>query len=122
LLSNNINSLPLALFIIILLNYVWTLVSPQDIRDINSITPTLIDSINTMTEFASSWLSLLFSMYKNLTNVMFISSNNWDGFITGTSHIVGVGMVLYTVYSIWLLLASLILLLAMVGSIVITVK
>lgn len=39
-----------------------------------------------------------------------------------TSHITSVGMVLYTVYNAWLLIASLILILAMVGSITITSK
>jgi NADH-ubiquinone oxidoreductase chain 6 len=53
---------------------------------------------------------------------MFVTSNNWDGFIAETSHISAIGMILYTVYNMWLLLASIILLLAMVGAIIITVK
>jgi NADH-ubiquinone oxidoreductase chain 6 len=39
-----------------------------------------------------------------------------------TSHISAIGMILYTVYNMWLLLASIILLLAMVGAIIITLK
>jgi NADH-ubiquinone oxidoreductase chain 6 len=53
---------------------------------------------------------------------MYITSNSWDGNITETGHITAIGDILYTSYNIWLLLASLILLLAMVGSIIITIK
>jgi NADH-ubiquinone oxidoreductase chain 6 len=56
------------------------------------------------------------------TNIMYITSNSWDGNITETSHIGAIGNILYTSYNIWLILASLILLLAMVGSIIITIK
>jgi NADH:ubiquinone oxidoreductase subunit 6 (subunit J) len=53
-------------------------------------------------------------------NIMFVSSNNWDGFLVEGSHITTVGMVLYSVFNMWLLLAGLILLLAMVVCISIT--
>jgi NADH-ubiquinone oxidoreductase chain 6 len=39
-----------------------------------------------------------------------------------TNHITTIGNIMYTSYSIWLILASIILLLAMVGAIVITIK
>ena len=38
------------------------------------------------------------------------------------SHITAIGNIMYTNYSIWLVIASFILLLAMVGAIVITIK
>jgi NADH-ubiquinone oxidoreductase chain 6 len=53
---------------------------------------------------------------------MFVASNNWDGFLVETSHITTVGLVLYSVYNIWLIISSLILVLAMVGSIIITLN
>jgi NADH-ubiquinone oxidoreductase chain 6 len=56
------------------------------------------------------------------TSIMFVTSNSWDGNITETSHISSLGNILYTSYNMWLFLASLILLLAMVGSIIITIK
>lgn len=38
------------------------------------------------------------------------------------SHIVSIGNVIYTNYFIWIVIASIILLLAMVGTIIITIK
>jgi len=64
--------------------------------------------------------------YFELVNVdkyiPFVSSNNWDSNITDITDIISVGNVMYTNYSIWLMITSIILLLAMVGSIVITIK
>lgn len=54
--------------------------------------------------------------------LLYVSSNNWDGTITDISDITSIGNIMYTSYSIWLILTSIILLLSMVGSIVITVK
>jgi NADH-ubiquinone oxidoreductase chain 6 len=56
------------------------------------------------------------------TNIFFVSSNNWDNYIVDIIDITSIGNVMYTNYSIWLLITSVILLLAMVGSIVITIK
>ena len=52
----------------------------------------------------------------------FITSNLWDGNIAETSHITSIGNILYGNYSMWLISTTIILLLAMVGSIVITLK
>lgn len=46
----------------------------------------------------------------------------WDGSLSVTSHITSIGNILYTSHSIWLILISIILLLAMVGSIILVVK
>jgi NADH-ubiquinone oxidoreductase chain 6 len=51
-----------------------------------------------------------------------VTSKIWDGNLAESSHISTIGNVMYTNYNIWLILASFILLLAMVGSIVITIK
>lgn len=122
LVSNNVNSVPLALLIIILLNYAWIQISPEYGGIFNNTETGEIVYANLFTGIINLWESIFTLANQNLTNIMFISSNNWDGFITETSHIAGVGMVLYTVSNMWLLIASLILLLAMVGSIVITIK
>jgi NADH-ubiquinone oxidoreductase chain 6 len=55
-------------------------------------------------------------------SVFLVSSNNWEGNIVDVSDIMSIGNIMYTSYSIWLILTSIILLLAMVGSIVITIK
>lgn len=60
-----------------------------------------------------------FTIKKKLTNV---TSVLWDGYLAETSHITSIGNILYGNYSIWLIITSIILLLAMVGAIVITLK
>lgn len=115
LLSNNVNSIPLALLIIILLDTVWISVSPE------------YSSILENTEVTNILYTTLLSDLQifhasEIVNIMFAVSNNWDGYLMETSHITSVGMVLYTVYNAWLWIASLILILAMVGSITITSK
>lgn len=56
------------------------------------------------------------------TKTGFVTSKMWDGTLLETSHITSIGNILYTNIFIWLIVTSLILLLAMVGAIVITVK
>jgi NADH-ubiquinone oxidoreductase chain 6 len=53
---------------------------------------------------------------------LLVSSNNWDNNLVEISHISNIGSILYTNYSIWIIITSFILLLAMVGAIVITIK
>ena len=52
----------------------------------------------------------------------YATSKIWDGNLSETSDITTIGNILYSSYSIWLILTSIILLLAMVGAIVITIK
>ena len=59
---------------------------------------------------------------KNDDQLSYVSSNNWDGTLIDMSDISSIGNIMYTSYSMWLILTSVILLLAMVGSIVITIK
>jgi NADH-ubiquinone oxidoreductase chain 6 len=54
--------------------------------------------------------------------VYYVTSHVWDGNLSETSHITSIGNIMYTSYSIWLIITSIILLLAMVGAIVITIK
>lgn len=122
--SNNSNSIPLALFITILLNYSLFQLLPYSTAIINSYNnklsniiynlPTgkysdIIGNINKQTDISTS-------------NVMFVTSNNWDGTMTETSHISTIGNIMYTSYNMWLFITSIILLLAMVGAIAITIK
>lgn len=55
-------------------------------------------------------------------SVYHVSSNNWDGTISDISDITSIGNIMYTSHSMWLIITSIILLLAMVGSIIITIK
>lgn len=52
----------------------------------------------------------------------FVSSKMWDGSLAEITDISTIGSIMYTGYSIWLIITSVILLLAMVGAIVITIK
>jgi NADH-ubiquinone oxidoreductase chain 6 len=54
--------------------------------------------------------------------ISFVTSSIWDSNLSENSHISSIGNVLYTNYSMWLIITSIILLLAMVGAIVITIK
>lgn len=54
--------------------------------------------------------------------IIYVTSNTWDGNLAENSHITAIGNIMYTNYSLWLLITSFILLLAMVGAIVITIK
>jgi len=50
------------------------------------------------------------------------SSKSWDDNLVDITDITSIGNVMYTNYSLWLIITSLILLLAMVGSIIVTIK
>lgn len=58
----------------------------------------------------------------NTNNLEYVTSKNWDGNLVDSTDIISIGNIMYTSYSIWLLITSIILLLAMVGAIVITIK
>lgn len=66
--------------------------------------------------------NLLTNSEINIKNVSFVISKMWDGNLTETNHISSIGNIIYTNYNIWLIIVSFILLLAMVGTIVITIK
>jgi NADH-ubiquinone oxidoreductase chain 6 len=52
----------------------------------------------------------------------YVTSNSWDNYITDMTDIATIGNILYTNYFIWLIITSVILLLAMVGCIAITIS
>jgi len=122
--SNNRNSVPLALFITILLNYALFQLLPYSIAIINSYNNKLSNIIYYLP--TSKYNDIITHISKNLdintANVMFVTSNSWDGNMTETSHISTIGNILYTSYNMWLFIASFILLLAMTGAILITIQ
>lgn len=58
----------------------------------------------------------------DMRDLSLVTSQIWDGALAESSHITSIGNIIYTSYPLWLILTSLILLLAMVGAIVITIK
>jgi NADH-ubiquinone oxidoreductase chain 6 len=64
-------------------------------------------------------------LLENITNtnqISYVTSNSWDNNIVDITDIISIGNIMYSTYFIWLIITSMILLLAMVGSIVITIK
>jgi len=126
LLSNTSNSIPLAIIIAISFNYPIYQILPYSIAAFNSYT---VDLNNTLNNILYNNYSDYLNKIINLNDIeldkgeiSFVTSKIWDGNLSETSHITSIGNIMYTSYSIWLILTSIILLLAMVGAIVITIK
>ena len=129
LLSNTSNSIPLAIFIAISFNYPVYHILPYSIASFNSYTFDLNNTLNDMwyNNYSDYFYKLFISTKSNSVQIdngqiSFVTSKIWDGNLAETSHITSIGNIMYTSYSIWLILTSIILLLAMVGAIVITIK
>lgn len=60
--------------------------------------------------------------YNDFIKLDYVTSNSWDNYIIDMSDIVTIGNILYSNYFIWLIITSIILLLAMVGCIAITIS
>jgi len=58
----------------------------------------------------------------DIKQVSYVTSKDWDGNLLDSTDIMSIGNIMYTSYCMWLLITSIILLLAMVGAIVITIK
>jgi len=124
LLSETSNSIPLAVIIGICFIHPIYQVLPYSIAAFNSYT------INLNNTFKDTWsnnnYSDNFNKFFNFSSdngvISFVTTNSWDGNLAESSHINSIGSIMYTSYSMWLILTSIILLLAMVGSIVITIK
>ena len=106
------NSLPLA--VIISISFYIAL---YEIIPYNSEKNNILGS-----ELQSNFINLIKHIGSSDDNVNFLVSNQWDSNLIEVLHITSIGNVLYTNYFLWLILASIILLLAMVGTIIITIK
>lgn len=106
LLIDTTNSIPLAIILGIAFDY-----------SVNSVLPYI-----TVNNYDTYNIINVFSSVSNSVGLIYVTSKLWDGNLAENSHISSIGNIIYTNYSIWLILASIILLLAMVGAIVITIK
>jgi NADH-ubiquinone oxidoreductase chain 6 len=126
LLSNTSNSIPLAIIIAVSFNYPVYQILPYSIAAFNKYTVDLNNTLNDILYYnLSDYLNKIFRFKTTeLDNgeILFVTSKLWDGNLSENSHITSIGNIMYTSYSIWLILTSIILLLAMVGAIVITIK
>jgi NADH-ubiquinone oxidoreductase chain 6 len=117
--SNTGNSIPLAIIVAILFNYPLFQLLPYDIAILgnNNYLNNILYNIY-LNKYSDNYLNTL----GNNNDLLFVTSKSWDGNLAETGHIASIGNIMYTNYNIWLLIASFILLLAMVGAIVITIK
>lgn len=106
--SETNNSIPLVLIVILSLNNLLS-----DIIPLKNITLGF-----TYKNFTDKFFANYYEFYK----IYYVTGNKWDNNLLETNHITSIGNIMYTNYSIWLLLTSIILLLAMVGTIVITIQ
>jgi len=122
LLSATNNTIPLAIIIAILFYTPLYEILPYSIASYISYTENLNTSINNLLLNNTDYFNKIFNFVNDKDEITFVTSKLWDGNLAETTHISSLGNILYTNYSIWLIIISIILLLAMVGAIVITIK
>nr|YP_010560322.1 NADH dehydrogenase subunit 6 [Aspergillus alliaceus]UYW35410.1 NADH dehydrogenase subunit 6 [Aspergillus alliaceus] len=119
LLSETNNDIPLAVLTVLLFYYIVGQVLPSNLTE-NTIVSSLS---NSQSEVYNVQLDNDLSNLVNLKQeIAYASSKSWDNSLVEFTHITGIGNIMYTSYSIWLIISSIILLLGMVGAIVITIK
>ena len=119
LMTDNTNSIPLVLIIAVFFSYPLQQVLPTNVVYFTNLTyNTLIKNNHNL----SFYLNDSFNGVLNDNGNFYVTSKAWDGYLTEMTHITSIGNVMYTNYSMWLIITSIILLLAMIGSIIITVK
>jgi len=113
LLSDTSNSIPLAIVISVSFNFPVSQILPFNLLS--------FDSYNVNSSYFQD-LARFFKFFSYNNEIIFVTSKLWDGNLAETTHIASIGNIMYSSYSIWLIITSIILLLAMVGAIVITIK
>ena len=113
LLSDTSNSIPIAAVITVSFIYVMSNILPYNISILNH---------NLIYNLVSDIFNDNYKDANIKENIYFVSTASWDSNLAEHSHITSIGNVLYTNYSLWLIITSIILLLAMIGAIVITIK
>lgn len=119
--SNTSNSIPLAITIAILFNYPLFQLLPYNIAILNNYSNSLNNILYniSLNKYNNNYLN---NLEINNNDILFVTSNTWEGNLMEVGHITSIGNIMYTNYNMWLIIASFILLLAMVGAIVITIK
>lgn len=113
LLNETNNDIPLAVLTVLLFYYIIGQTLPSNLTD------------NTIVSYLSNSFSNIYSVQLNNDlnqQIGYASSKGWDSSLIEPTHIASIGNIMYTSYSMWLIITSIILLLGMVGAIVITIK
>lgn len=113
------NDLPLASLTIIIFYYIMAQVLPLNFTE-NSIVSYLSNSYSDIYNVQLD--NELFNIVDLKQQIGYASSKGWDNSLIEPTHIASIGNIMYTSYSMWLIVTSIILLLGMVGAIVITIK
>ena len=119
--SNTSNSIPLTIIIGIIISYFLFQMLPYDILISSHLNDSNLNE-NLYIQLGGGQGNDLNSLNTGKNDLFFITSKIWDGNLAENHHITAIGNIMYTNYNIWLIIASFILLLAMVGAIVITIK
>lgn len=129
LVTDNKNSIALAILTVLSFNYFVSDILPSGILIydiVSEYTKLLLNDvfrdITNHTLAVGNDLIMLILYYISLLNIANVSSKSWDALMVVSSHITSIGNILYTNFFILFIIASLILLLAMVGAIVITIN
>ena len=122
LLSETNNSIPLAILSTMGFNYPIYNILPHNITIFNNYILNINNIFyNIIYSNYSDYLNKFFKFNENEIT-LFVTSSTWEGNIAENTHITSIGNVIYTNYSIWIIIVSILLLLAMIGAIVITIK
>jgi len=120
--SNTNNSIPLTIIIGISFSYSLFQLLPYDVAILNNFNSNINYNLyNAFINKEQNNSYYIYNTYKN-NELLFVTSKLWDGNLAESNHITTIGNIMYTNYNIWLIIASFILLLAMIGAIVITIK
>lgn len=128
LLTEGKNSIPLAVLTVLFFNYAVNPILPYNTY-VSNMSINLNEKFNI---FSLYYKNLVYGdYYSDLYNVLLVllsdsigmvKNNSWDGLLVGVTHIGVIGNLLYAAFYIFLVIISLILLLAMVGAIIITLN
>jgi len=113
------NDLPLTGLTIIIFYYIMAQVLPINFTE-NSIVSYLSNSYSDIYNVQLN--NELFNIVDLKQQISYASSKGWDNSLIEPTYIASIGNIMYTSYSMWLIVTSIILLLGMVGAIVITIK
>lgn len=119
LLNETNNDIPLAILTVLLFYYIIGQVLPANLTD-NTIISYFSNSFSEV--YNTQLQNESFNIMDLKQQISYASSKGWDSSLIEPTHITSIGNIMYTSYSMWLIISSIILLLGMVGSIVITIK
>ncbi len=127
--SETSNSIPLAIIITIAFNYPVYQILPYSMIAINDYILRFNDKLNNYfyNNYVDVFNKVQNTFFKNNNSIkndeiLFVTGKIWDGNLIEIGHINSIGNIMYTSYNIWLILTSIVLLLAMTGTIIITIK